>query len=258
VRFHADGRLGVPTGATARRSRQNASAQWFSESASSPSRSPIWRERGRLRLSASQLTVEVVRRPEYGAFLLGFERADGALEAAAFISRRRPEAGFPPRQPQIRLGIAPRAHAPHVAGRGREVLARGSRRAVVGHRACRGRESPARPSRRASREDPRGAAYLFVDFPDLADGATLRGGPRHRARRAGRLGPESVRLPAERFRPQQAKRSAPGSSRPRSSCPRPRFRSPAPPSGLAHNAGNELDAEVYYLATAARSSLPVT
>ena len=101
----------------------------------------------------------------------------------------------------------------------------------------------------AGEDDGRGAAYVYLDFLGLAAarafGARLPKAPGAPVA----LGAESVRISAERFRPQQSKRLGPGLLAAEVMLPgssvsaylRDAWR-------LGHGAGLELDPEVYYVA----------
>jgi FAD/FMN-containing dehydrogenase/ferredoxin len=249
VRFHADGRLGVPDGRHRRTLPAIASAHWFQDIGVEPiTLADLAGSEGVFGI-VLQLTVEVVRRPEYGAFLLGFGSAEGALEAAAFIAA---QAGSRFPYP-ANLKFVSGSHLAHARRVWQDEDAK-PWRAAPGERSS-GAGLPwariAGPAHLGARiePDPRGAAYVFVDFPDLAAARRFAAALGSVPGAPVTLGPESVRFAAERFRPQQAKRLGPGLMAAEILMPSaevPKFLPRA--ERLARNAGNELDAEVYYLA----------
>ncbi len=149
---------------------------------------------------------------------------------------------------ELRTPAASPPPAYGAAAEGGEGVERGSRGAASAPRgAQRLLEAPSPPAAAGGR--PVGGAYLYVDFLGIraarAFAATLRDLPG----RPLALGAESVRFAAERFRPQQNKRSGPGMLAAEITLPagvvsqylRSAYH-------LARRAGVELDPEVYYVA----------
>ena len=249
VRFHADGRLDVPDGRHRKTLPALASPTWFVAHGVEPiTLADLAGSEGVLGILLA-LTVAVERRPEIGAFLLAFERAGAAFEAAAWIASQG-GSRFPS---PANLKFISASHLEHTRRVWQDEDAKGWRASLDvpsggAHLPWTRLAGPAELGARAD-ADPRGAAYLFVDFLDLAAArrfaAALGGLPG----RPVTLGPESVRFAAERFRPQQTKRLGPGLIAAEILVPAdevPKFLPRA--ERLARNAGNHLDAEVYFLA----------
>src|SRR5262245_32332433 len=250
LRLHDDGRLDVPDGRHRRTLPSVDTPAWFES-------------RGLARLELAdlagsegtyglvlQLTVAIEPRPEIGAFLLSFASMEDALAAAAWV---RGEAGarfgFP-----ANLKLLSGSHLHHVRDVWRDEDARAWKRQpsalstdalLPWHRFA----GPAELGAATRDDDAHAGAHLFVDFLGL-DGAlgfaraleSCPGSPRV-------LDVESGRFAAERFRPQQIKRLGPGLLAAEIVMPAeevPRFLPAA--ETLARQAGQEIDAEVYYLA----------
>jgi len=249
VRFHADGRLGVPDGRHRKTLPAIASPHWFEALGVEPiTLADLAGSEGVFGLLL-QLTVEVVRRPEIGAFLLGFERVGGAFEAAAFIAA---QAGSRFPYP-ANLKFVSGSHLEHTRRVWQDEDAKGWRASPGelssgAHLPWTRITGPAHLGVRIE-EDARAAAYLFVDFHDLAAARRFAAALGSLPGRPAALGPESVRFAAERFRPQQTKRLGPGLIAAEILMPAaevPKFLPRA--ERLTRGAGNHLDAEVYFLA----------
>ncbi len=236
VRFHSDGRLDVaarptghghkdvaarPAGHGHREVARDQAEAWFAERGLPPfGLADLAGSEGTLGV-ITQLVVAVGRRPEIGAFLLGFADQAGALRAAAFIAAR---AGTDLPRP-ANLEFVSAAHRRHAAaGRrrrrppdlaalsGRPVDRR--RHALAAHpRSARPRawsaarrrspEARRRGARRLTRETAAEAAgaFLYVDF--LEPGAARRFAARldDLPGEPVVLADESVSFAAARFRP---------------------------------------------------------
>ncbi len=286
VRLHADGRLDVAAGGGDRGHRghrevaADQAESWFAERGLP--------ELGLTDLAGSegtlgvitQLVVAVGRRPEIGAFLLGFAAQEGALRAAAFIAE---SAGAALPQP-ANLEMISAAHLEHAAlavaddarqawRRFPSALSTGADlpwRRVLGPSElgvrpadCGGPVTGAGPSAGggagSGANGPgssacgvpaagRAAAYLYVDFLDV--GAARR----FAARLADMPGApvvfdrESVAFAGARFRPQAGKRLGPGLLAAEIDLPAaavPGFLADA--ERLAGGAGVALEHEIYYL-----------
>ncbi|MGH3055680.1 MAG: FAD-linked oxidase C-terminal domain-containing protein, partial [Gaiellaceae bacterium] len=279
VRFHDDGRLDVP-GERGHRHTLVAgeSAGWFkAHGYPGMTLTDLAGSEGTLGLLV-HLTVRIEPRPEIGAFLMSFDSAHHALEAARWVSRHGA-----PRPANVKF--LSDSHLHHTRRVWEEEDAREWRKhpsaltsgaqlpwkgiagpaalgvAALGPAAL----GVAAPGVRAAsgalgahaHGQHRGAhahgqhcgAWLFVDFLNLADArafaASLEacpGAPRiHDA--------ESVRFGAERFRPQQTKRFGPGLLAAEIVMPADEVERFLPGAErVARNAGNTLDTEVYFLA----------
>ena len=249
VRFHKDGRLDVAGEAGGRKPLEGEpAAEWF--------RARGWPSLALTDLAGSegafglvlQLTVRVEKRAEIGAFLLSFSRREDALEAAAWV-RNGDAGGNPPANLKLFSG----SHMHHVRRVWQDEDARAWHRhpsdlssgadlpwtRIVG---------PEAVGAVTSTDHDHAAAYLFVDFrpPGAAREfaaalPSMPGSPRV-------LGGESIRFAAERFKPQMTKRLGPGLVAAEIVMPAGEVERFLPRAeALAHNAGTDLDAEVYYL-----------
>ncbi len=249
VRFHADGRLDVPDGRHRKTLPAIASPHWFVALGIEPlTLADLAGSEGVFGVLL-QLTVQVERRVEIGAFLLAFERAEEALEAAAFIAAQA--GGRIPYPANLKFFSG--SHHEHTLRVWRDEDAK-AWRARPGERSS-GADLPwtrlAGPAELGARvePDPHGAGYLFVDYLDLSSARRFAAALGSLPGRPLALGPESVRFAAERFRPQQTKRLGPGLIAAEIVMPFdevPKFLPRA--ERLARHAGNHLDAEVYFLA----------
>ena len=249
VRFYADGRLNVPDGRHRKTLPALAAPQWFVALGLEPfTLADLAGSEGVFGVLL-QLTVAVEPRGEIGAFLLGFERAGMALEAALFIAA---QAGsrFPP---PANLKFLSGSHLEHTRRVWQDEDAK-AWHATREHQPA-GAHLPwtriAGPTEFGLRVEPDApaAAYLFVDFLDLAAARRFAAALASLPGRPIALGPESVRFAAERFRPQQTKRLGPGLIAAEIVMPADEVSKFLPRAErLAHHAGNHLDAEVYFLA----------
>jgi len=251
VRLHDDGRVDVPDGGHRRTLAESGEiAAWFRGRGYEPlALADFARSEGVLGVLV-RLTVRIEPRPTIGAFLLSFAARDHALAAAEWIMQsvgvRFPAPG--------NLKLFSGSHMRHVRHVWEDEDAREWR-----ERPGALSDGSAMPWRRIVGPDEAGAttapdrvgaaSYLFVDFLDKiaarqfaeALGA-MPGAPLT-------LGRESVRVAAERFRPQQTKRLGPGLLAAEILMPSAEVKAFLPRAErIAHGAGSELDAEVYYIA----------
>ena len=288
VRFHADGRLDVPgegSRAGHREVAADAAEAWFRSRGLEPFGLPDLAGSEGLLGVVVQLVLIVGRRPNVGAFLLEFRHAPDAFAAAerimceagrtsprpanlklllgAHVKRLRAIWAEEDARPWKRMpsslsgGGMPWARidgprelrtpaASLVAAEGANGVERGSRGAAL--TAPSGAKRPLEAALAPAAAAGTAGAYLYVDFLGIRAGrafattlADLPGWPRA-------LDAESVRFAAERFRPQQNKRSGPGMLAAEITLPagvvaqylRSAYR-------LARRAGVELDPEVYYV-----------
>jgi FAD/FMN-containing dehydrogenase/ferredoxin len=267
VRLHDDGRLDVPAGHGRRTLTATEAKEWF-RTTSRPelTLADLAGSEGVFGL-VLRITVEVEPRPAIGAFLLGFEGGDDALEAAAWIASRA-GAQFP--RP-ANLKYLDAAHIEHTMKVWEDEDARAWRAAPGGYSA--GRNMPFRriagpselgvavPAATAPLERngkpaspasgpahaPAGA-YLFVDFLDLLAAREFASALAQVPHHPRVLDQESVRFAAERFRPQQTKRLGPGLLAAEILMPAPEVRRYLPKAEqLASRAGAHLDAEIYFV-----------
>jgi len=266
VRFHADGRLDVPGEGSRSGHREVAADEaetWFRSRGLEPfGLSDLAGSEGLLGVIV-QLVLIVGRRPNIGAFLLEFRHAPDAFAAAELIMAGAGRTS--PRPANLKLVLG--AHVRHLRAIWVEEDARPWKRMPSSLSGGEGMPwvridgpvelrspagSPAGTLAAVEGADgasAAGAAYLYIDFLGIraarAFATTLRDLPG----RPLALGGESVRFAAERFRPQQNKRSGPGMLAAEITLP----------SGvvsqylrsayhLARCAGVELDPEVYYVA----------
>ena len=251
LRFHDDGRVDVPGEGRHRHTlTREQSAEWFRTRQLEPiALADLAGSEGVLGL-VTHLTLRVESRPVLTGFLLEFDGDAAAFAAAAWVAGDAGKTFGPPANVKAMSG----SHLHHVrtvwkdedAREWRHQLSDFSGGATMPWKELRGPEDLGIAT--VAAHDHAGS-HLFVDFMD-ADAArafagslgAMPGSPRV-------LGEESLRFSAERFRPQQIKRLGPGMLAAEILMPRgevPRFLPKA--ERLAKNAGNELDAEVYYLA----------
>ncbi|MEO5618293.1 MAG: FAD-binding protein [Candidatus Eisenbacteria bacterium] len=277
IRFHDDGRLDVPVEGHHRSTLSPAqSADWFRGRGLEPlALADLAGSEGVLGL-LTHLTLRVEKRPELTAFLLELDGPHAAFEAAAWVAQHAGRRFGPPANLKAMSG----SHLHHVRQVWRDEDSREWRQdlselsggarlpwksiagpeaagAKVAHPGVVGNGPSAGGSAVARGADADGhpahsthaGSYLFLDFFE-ADSARafaaalgeLPGSPRV-------LGDESVRFASERFRPQQTKRFGPGLLAAEIVLPTSEVtRVIGNAERLARNAGNELDAEVYYLA----------
>ena len=264
LRFHDDGRLDVPGegGHRATLSRTQ-SVEWFRERGLEPfTLADLAGSEGVFGL-LTHLTLKIEPRPELGAFLLEFNRPHAAFEAAAWVAGESGKRFAAPANLKAMSG----AHLHHVRQAWKDEDARQWRqeksdlsagahmpwKSVVGPGAF-----DAKVSRTSVREDghgpgnghdPHTRSYLFVDFFKAHEAGVFAAALGEMPGSPHSLGGESVRFAEERFRPQQIKRFGPGLLAAEIVLPVAEVARFIPSAErLAKNAGNELDAEVYYLA----------
>jgi FAD/FMN-containing dehydrogenase/ferredoxin len=251
VRLHDDGRLDVPdVGARRKTLSAGDGAGWFRAHGHEPlALADLAGSEGVFGVLL-QLTVAVEPRPEIGAYLLRFEERDRALEAAAWIGRESGQRFGPP----ANLKFLSATHLHHNRDVWSDEDARawrdppGARSAGAGLPWARilgpaELGAPTHPD-----QEPAGG-YLFVDFLDPSPARAFAGALAECPGAPRVLGAESIRFAAERFKPQQTKRLGPGLVAAEILMPAaevPRFLPRA--ESLVRNVGNQLDAEVYYLA----------
>ena len=261
VRFHADGRLDVPdetapgvrAAGSARARRKTlpsySTAEWFVLHGYEPmTLADLAGSEGALG-AILQLAVAVEPRPEIGAFLLGFERASAALEAAAWLAAQAGDRLAAP----MNLKFLSGAHLEHVRRVWADEDAKPWRREPGELSSGAGMPwtriaGPEDLGARAAAES-HAAAYLFVDFLDQGAARRFAAALPTVPGRPAVLSAESVRFAAERFRPMQTKRLGPGLLAAEVVMPATEVSKFLPRAErLAHRAGVHLDAEVYYLA----------
>jgi FAD/FMN-containing dehydrogenase/ferredoxin len=263
VRFHADGRLDVaarPAGHGHREIAPDQTEAWFAQRGLPPfGLADLAGSEGTLGV-VTQLVVAVGRRPEIGAFLLGFADQDAALRAAAFVAANA-GAGLP-RPANLELVSA--AHREHAAQAAADDARQAWRRfpaalatdadmpwwRILGPRelgATCGEPAGAGPGAPADPAGPN-AAFLYVDF--LETGAARRFAARL-SDLPGEpvvLADESISYAAARFRPQQTKRLGPGLLAAEIELPAGEVAGfLAGAARLARGAGVALEHEVYFL-----------
>ena len=178
VRFHSDGRLDVAARSSSHGHREVAPDQaeaWFAERGLSPfGLADLAGSEGVLGV-ITQLVVAVGRRPEIGAFLLGFADEGAALRAAAFIAAGAGTSLPRPANLETDLGGSPRprrlgrrrrrpsrvaALSGDTVDRRRHALAEHPRTTRVRRGMCAGRDGTRRcgavPHRRARRHGEHG------------------------------------------------------------------------------------------------------
>lgn len=253
VRFHSDGRLDVPAEGPQHGHREvaaDAAEAWFRSRDLEPfGLADLAGSEGILGVIV-QLVLAVGRRVHVGAFLLRFASVSAAFTALEWIDA---EAGRTlPRPANLKLVLGsfmrhqrsvwaddarrPWRRLPSTLSAGADM----PWRRIVG---------PVELGAAAGEDEGDGAAYVYVDLLGLTAArnfaarlADVPGDP-------VALGADSVRFSAERFRPQQSKRLGPGLLAAEIVLPaagvsaylRAAWR-------LAHDAGLELDPEVYYVA----------
>jgi FAD/FMN-containing dehydrogenase/ferredoxin len=249
VRFHDDGRLGVPDGARRKTIPAMETAAWFRAHHYEPMTLGDLAGSEGVFGAILHLTVSVEPRAEIGAFLLAFDSPARALEAVAWIAE-----GTGARHPApMNVKFLSGTHLQHTRRVWRDEDSRAWHEQpgelTSGSTLPWTRVSGPGSLGVKTDEDPLSAAYLFVDFFDLAAARRFAASLAQCPGRPLVLDEDSVRFARERFRPQQTKRLGPGLIAAEIVMPAdqvPRFLPRA--EKLAHNAGSHLDAEVYYLA----------
>ncbi len=262
VRFHADGRLDVPVSSTRAGHRKvpaDEAEAWFRARGLEPfGLADLAGSEGILGVVV-QLVLNVGRRPNIGAFLLEFRHAPDAFAAAERIVAEA--GGTLPRPANLRLVLG--AHLRHLRAIWAEEDARAWRRRPSS--LSRGDDMPwarldgpeelrtppeslAGPAARPAAATPSTGAYLYVDFLGVRAGRAFAAAIAGLPGRPRALDGESLRIAAERFRPQQNKRFGPGLLAAEVVLPAavvsPYLRDAY---HLARRAGVELDPEVYYV-----------
>jgi FAD/FMN-containing dehydrogenase/ferredoxin len=257
VRFHADGRLDVAAPSSGHGHREVAPDQaeaWFAERGLAPfGLADLAGSEGVLGV-VTQLVVSVGRRPEIGAFLLGFADEAAALRAAAFVAANA-GTSLPRPANLVMVSAAHRRHAALAAAddarqRWRRFPAALSTDSDMPWSSIRGPRDfgwTYVPSGEQPRLEP--AALLYVDF--LEEGAARRFAARL-AKLPGEpivMADESVAFAAARFRPQRNKRLGPGLLAAEIDLPAGEIAAfLAGAERLALGAGVALEHEVYFLA----------
>ena len=266
VRFHADGRLDVPGPATRAGHREvpaDEAETWFRGRGLEPfGLADLTGSEGLLGVVV-QLVLTVGRRPNIGAFLLEFRHAQDAFAAAERIVAEA--GGTLPRPANLRLVLGP--HLQHARAIWAEEDARPWRRRpsslsrgdgmpwarIDGPEELRTPAVSLAASGGSSAEPPvsgarSAGAYLYVDFLGVRAGRAFATRIAGLPGRPLALGAESVRLAAERFRPQQNKRVGPGLLAAEVVLPAAVVSAYLRDAWhLARRAGVALDPEVYYL-----------
>ena len=250
VRLHDDGRIDAPDGIHRRVLAEPEAAAWFKSHGYQPlTLADLARSEGVLGV-ITRLTMRVERRPVLGAFLLSFESREGALQAAEWIAGSVPQRFAAPANLKLFSGSHMR-HVRHVwedeDGRdwhGRPgVLSDGSGmpwRRIAG---------PGETGATTAPDRVNAGSYLFVDFLDKAGARQFAGALGAMPGAPLVLERESVRVAAERFKPQQTKRLGPGLLAAEILMPAAEVKAFLPAaSAIARGAGADLDAEVYFLA----------
>ena len=269
VRFHSDGRLDVAARPSAdgrldvtrssghghREVAPDQAEAWFAERGLKPfGLADLAGSEGVLGV-ITQLVVAVGRRPEIGAFLLGFADVAAALRAAAFIAADA-GSGLPRPANLEMVSAAHRRHAALAAAddarqRWRRFPAALSTDSDMPWSSIRGpRELGVADGPAGTRLAARAAsgAFLYVDF--LEEGAARRFAARL-AELPGEpvvMADESVAFAAARFRPQRNKRLGPGLLAAEIELPAGEIAAfLAGAARLARGAGVALEHEVYFL-----------
>ncbi|TMQ68814.1 MAG: FAD-binding oxidoreductase [Candidatus Eisenbacteria bacterium] len=230
LRFHDDGRLDVPEDRHRRTLPADEAARWFESNGYAPlTLADLAGSEGALGL-VLQVSVKIEPRPAIGAFLLSFESEARALEAAAWIERDATRGFGTPAN--VKLFSA--SHLRHVravwadeatkAWRAQPSAMSTGERMLPWTRIV----GPAELGAPISREQDHGGAYLFVDFLDLDAARAFARGVVAAPGAPQVLEDESVRIAAERFKPQQSPHSCRG--RRRSRRPRATLSMPKPTS----------------------------
>jgi len=257
IRFHDDGRLDAPDDGRHRRTlSREQSAEWFRGRGLEPmTLADLAGSEGVFGL-LTHLTIRVEPLPEIGAFLLEFNRPAGAFEAARWVAQHAGRRFAAPANLKAMTG----SHLDHVRRAWQDEDSRAwhaerSELTAGGRMPWRTLAGPATfdakvtRSRSGADHGAHGNSYLFVDFLKLHEAATFAAALAQVPGSPHALGDDSVRFAAERFRPQQIKRFGPGMLAAEVVLPAEEVTRFLPRAEkLARNAGNELDAEVYYLA----------
>ncbi len=250
VRFHDDGRIDVTDGGHRTSLPAAEAAAWFAGRGLPPmTLADLAGSEGVLGVLV-HLTVRTEPRTEIGAFLLSFERRRSALEAVEWIGRSA-GAWFPkPANVKLLSG----SHLHHTRRVWQDEDAREWKRdpSALSSGASFPWTCIAGPTELGASTAPdraHAAAYLFVDFLGLDAARAFAGALRDVPGSPLVLDEESARFAAERFKPQQTKRLGPGLIAAEILMPAAEVARFLPRAeSLARGAGNELDAEVYYLA----------
>jgi FAD/FMN-containing dehydrogenase/ferredoxin len=251
VRLHDDGRVDVPDAGHRKTLAESGEiAAWFRARGYEPlALADLARSEGVLGVLV-RLTVRVEPRPTLTAFLLPFETREQALDAAEWIVQSV-QARFPA---PANLKLFSGSHMRHIRHVWEDEGAR-EWRVRPGELS----DGSGMPWKRIAGPEEAGAAtvpdplsagsYLFVDFLDRIAARQFAGALGGMPGKPPVLERESVRVAAERFRPQQTKRLGPGLLAAEILMPDSEVKRFLPRAErIAHGAGSELDAEVYYIA----------
>lgn len=250
VRFHDDGRLDVPDDRHRRTLPAAEASRWFEHHGYAPlTLADLAGSEGALGL-VLQLTVRIEARRPNASFLLSFETRAEALEAAAWVCR---EAGDKFAAP-ANVKFFSASHLHHVRKVWKDEAAKEWKKLPSmlssGQRLPWTRiAQPAELGAKTARDHDHAGGYLWVDFTEMEPARAFVVALAEAPGRPRILDEESVRISAERFKPQQTKRLGPGLLAAEIAMPVAevaRFLPAA--SALAKAAGNELDAEAYFLA----------
>jgi len=256
VRLHADGRLDVPADEPHRSRRELPRDQredWFRRCGLPPfGLSDLVGSEGVLG-AVVQLVLTIGRRPQIGAFLLGFEQQYHAHRAAAWITAASCLGGPSPANLKLvlasHLATARRVWADAEAHPWRRLpSALSSGDGMPWSSILPPSQLGVPPQRLADeRFERRAAAFLYVDFldPAVARAFAARLGDVPGAPQV--LEAESVRVAADRFRPQQNKRLGPGLLAAEIELPAEQVEGFLREAArLSANAGVHLEPEVYF------------
>ncbi len=252
VRFHADGRLDVPTGSARRGHREigaDGAEAWFRSRGLEPfGLEDLVGSEGTLG-AVVQLVLAVGRRPKIGALLLPFASLDDAFAAVEWV---RLEAGRGlPRPANVKLVFRPFVdHVRRVWADEDVRLWRRRPSALSGGEGMPWERivGPRELGARLAEGDDGAVAYLYLDFLSLAAARAMVARLESVPGSPGALADESLRFAAERFRPQQTKRLGPGLLAAEVRLPARRVPAYLKDAvRLARAAGVGLDPEVYYL-----------
>ena len=250
VRLHDDGRVDVSVGEHRKTLAEAGQiGAWFRARGYEPlTLADLARSEGVLGV-LTRLTVKVEARPTIAAFLLSFDTRERALEAVEWIAQSVPVRFLTPANLKLFSG----SHMRHVRRVWEDEDAREwhARPGALS-------DGSGMPWRRIAGPDELGVAtvpdrlsagaYLFVDFLDRVSARQFAAALGAMPGSPLVLGRESVRVAAERFRPQQTKRLGPGLLAAEILMPAGEVKSFLPRAErIARGAGSELDAEVYYI-----------
>jgi FAD/FMN-containing dehydrogenase/ferredoxin len=250
VRFHDDGRLDVPEDRHRRTLAPPDAARWFESKGYVPfDLRTLAGSEGAFGL-VLQLTVKIEPRVPNASLLLSFEREPDALEAATWIGREAGGRFGPPANVKFFSG----SHLHHVRAVWKDEDAKAWRELPSALSSAQKLPwtrilGPADLGATVAADHEHAGGYLWVDFLDLDAARAFAGALAEMPGRPRVLLEESVRIAAERFKPQQSKRLGPGLLAAEIVMPAEEVARFLPAAkALARAVGNVLDAEVYYLA----------